>query len=323
VNGSSSKFENLKIKDLATLKLLLELKSVTKVADRLGISQPALSRWFSKIRDCFQDPFLVRIKHEMILTPVAETFLFKLEQVEPMVLGLVPREFDPTSSSVEFSIAAPDYVIENVFKDVLFGFLSDEYKISFRFLPWTKYSKNELVQGNIHLAVSLDNNFPPSTYHRTIDDDYLVCVAGKGHPLCQLKSITISDLLKYAHVIPATGGGWVNRLRRLFEPHGELKEKVFTASYNAAFAIVGATQLITIAPNHVVRNSSIIQTLSIHEFPLFKARLEYGFFWHEKYQSDPSHIWLRKKLFPLVCTHKKQLHSLEDPLLAENGFGIL
>ena len=105
MNGSSSKFENLKIKDLATLKLLLELKSVSKVADRLGISQPALSRWFSRIRDCFQDPLLVRTKNKMILTPVAETFLFKLQQVEPMVLELVPKEFDPRSGPVEFSIA--------------------------------------------------------------------------------------------------------------------------------------------------------------------------------------------------------------------------
>lgn len=313
MDGSSSKFENLKIKDLATLKLMLEMKSVTRVADRLGISQPALSRWFSRIRDCFQDPLLVRTNNTMILTPVAETILSKLKQAEPMVLDLVPEEYDPSSSPVEFNIAAPDYVIENVFKDVLPEFLSDEYKVSFHFLPWTKYSKNDLILGNIHLAVSLDNNFPPNIYRRTIDKDYLVCVFSKGHPLCQYDDITIGDLLKYAHVVPETGGGWVNRLRKSFEDHGILNEKVTTASYNAAFAIVGTTNLITIAPNHVVRNSSILKTLSVREFPLFKTKLEYGFFWHEKYQTDPAHVWLRNKMFPLVCTHKKQLHAYEGP----------
>jgi len=307
MDGSSTKFENLKIRDLATLKLLLELRCVSKAADKLGISQPAMSRWFGRIRDCFQDPLLVRTKSKMILTPVAEQFLCQLERLEPLVLSLVPKEFDPESTHIEFSIAAPDYVIENVLKDVLPELLQETYQVSFRFLPWTPFSKIELVKGNIHLAVSLDNAFPPNVYHRTIDKDHLVCVARKGHPICQFKIVGIEELLRYAHVIPETGGGWVNRLRKKYESRGNFKPKVFTASYNAAFAIAGSSDLITIAPSHVVRNSPILNTLSVLQIPLSEDTLEYGFFWHEKFQTDPSHIWLRKKLFPLMCAHKKQL----------------
>ena len=270
-----------------------------------------MSRWVSRIRDCFQDPLLVRTKNKMILTPVAETILSQLDRLEPLLRSLMPKEFDPESSQIEFSIAAPDYVIENVVTDILSELLQKKYQVSFRFLPWTPFSKKELLKGNVHLAISLDNVFPPNVYRRTIDEDYLVCIARKGHPISQKGIVRFEDLLEYSHVIPETGGGWVKRMRNKYERHGRFKPKVFTSSYNAAFAIAGATDLITIAPSHVVRYSSILETLSIHKFPLSETKLEYGFFWHEKYQTDPSHVWLRKKMFPLFCAHKKQLASLQ------------
>jgi DNA-binding transcriptional LysR family regulator len=75
---------------LVALQILLEERNVTRAAERLSVSQPALSKTLQKLRDSFEDELFTRTAHGLVPTPRAEALAKELpallEKVE-QVLG--------------------------------------------------------------------------------------------------------------------------------------------------------------------------------------------------------------------------------------------
>lgn len=300
---------NLKLKDLMALSVLLELKSVSTAADLLGVAQPNMSRCFSRLREYFQDPLLVRSGKEMLLTVTAEKLQLQLTDLEHIMKAMEPANFDPDAQKMEFIIAVPDYVAQNVLNDVLPQLMMSYEKVCFKLINWNNIAKENLIHGDVHLAVSLDNVFPDNIYRRKIDKDHLVCVARKGHPLGQRSELKLGDMFNFPHVLVSTGGGWIDQVREHLDGLGDLNFRLKVASYGNAFAMIKKTDLITVVPQHVIDNEPQADSLISMPLPFLTKRLEYCFCWHERFHHDPAHKWLREKLFPLVLKHPKQLAS--------------
>ena len=306
----SSLVNNLRLKDLQTLYILLELRSVGAAAIELNTAQPSVSRCLAKLRDYFQDPLLVRSGKDMILTPVAEKLLVELASLSKLLDQMSPVEFDPVKHAREFVIAAPGYVSMHILGEAMAPLYAAENKVTFKVLHWNQYTKNALLQGEIDLAISLDNTFPPNIFRRVVDEDVLVAVTSPSHPVAVSGRFTVDDLFESQHVVVRTGGGWFENIQQgpeeSFRP---FKVKLTVETYNAAFAAVRNAELMVIVPNHVARNSLAAGPLCIHTLPIKTQKLEYGLCWHERFQNDPAHKWLRKVLFPSLLTHPKHLAS--------------
>lgn len=302
---------NLKLKDLVALSVLLKLRSVGAAADELGVAQPNMSRCVAKLREYFQDPLLVRSCKEMLLTDTAEKLKEQLKNLENILKDMEPVSFDPALQSMEFIIALPDYVAQNVFNDVLPQLMALYENVNFKLRAWNNEAKDALIQGDVHLAISLDNKFPSNVYRRKIDEDHLVCVARKGHPLELVSELTLNHMYQYSHVLVSTGGGWLDRLRERLERSGNLRFRIKVDNYGNTFPIIEKTDLITIMPHHVARNAQGCRALSFFQLPFIEKKLEYSFCWHERFHHDPAHKWLRETLFPLVLNHPKQLAAKE------------
>lgn len=106
------RFKGLDLNMLQVLDLLLELQSVSRTAERLGLTQPAVSAGLGRLRDYFQDELLVAQGRQMNLTPFAEMLqprikacLVAAEQVVAMT-----AQFDPVSAERTFRIIGSDYL---------------------------------------------------------------------------------------------------------------------------------------------------------------------------------------------------------------------
>jgi len=66
---------------LVTLKALLDERHVTRAAERVGLSQPAMSRSLQRLRIMFKDPILVKGTGGMMLTARAEELKLPLQGI--------------------------------------------------------------------------------------------------------------------------------------------------------------------------------------------------------------------------------------------------
>jgi DNA-binding transcriptional LysR family regulator len=96
---------------LVALDALLDECSVTRAADRMGVSQSAMSRTLARLRELVGDPLLVRTAHEMERTPVAEDLREPLREALSQLEALVTEReaFDPLTSSRSFRLEITDH----------------------------------------------------------------------------------------------------------------------------------------------------------------------------------------------------------------------
>ena len=104
---------NLDLNLLVALRELVRERSVTRAAQRLGVTQPAASASLSRLRRHFGDELLVREHGEYVLTPLGEQLA---EQVEAVCVAAerlfaASSQFDPATSDREFTLVMADYTI--------------------------------------------------------------------------------------------------------------------------------------------------------------------------------------------------------------------
>src|SRR3954447_18286665 len=102
---------NLDLNLLVSLDALLDQRSVTRAAQQLGLSQPALSASLARLRRHFGDELLSRVGNEYRLTPLAAQLRprVRLALDGPERVFTAQPEFDPSESVREFSIQLSDY----------------------------------------------------------------------------------------------------------------------------------------------------------------------------------------------------------------------
>src|ERR1700730_2978371 len=109
MNGSLGSLANIDLNLLRSLHVLLEERSVTRAAERLFISQPAMSKALHRLRILFDDQLFFRSPHGLLVTPRAEELAGPLKAtIEQLSYYLIPIDFDPASVSVCLRLSPPE-----------------------------------------------------------------------------------------------------------------------------------------------------------------------------------------------------------------------
>ena len=103
-------FDDIDLKLLKVLHVLLAERSVTRASELLGRSQPTVSNALRRLRDLLDDELLVRGPSGLILTPRAEAIQRPLREAMALVEGCIFEggAFDPGSATGVFRVSAPD-----------------------------------------------------------------------------------------------------------------------------------------------------------------------------------------------------------------------
>ena len=105
------KLSRLDLNLLVALQALLEEKSVTRAAQRLFITQPAMSRVLQRLRQQLDDPLFTRTGNILIPTPKAQELQLRLPMLLDGILDMVTDgEFDPATYAGEITIAIPEFI---------------------------------------------------------------------------------------------------------------------------------------------------------------------------------------------------------------------
>jgi DNA-binding transcriptional LysR family regulator len=95
---------------LVILDALLSEQHVTRAAERLHLSQPAVSHALARLRDLLGDPLLVRAGSNLVPTARALELVSPLAEVLAQVQSLLaPNTFDPANTRRTFRVAMSDY----------------------------------------------------------------------------------------------------------------------------------------------------------------------------------------------------------------------
>ena len=277
---------------LQTLVLLAEEGSVTRAAERLHATQPAMSASLRRLRETFGDPLLVRAGKRLVTTERADEILAKaraiLELLEDLEQESAP--FDPAVDALELRIEASDFTHRVLLAGVmrLLPEQAPRTRLSLRSLDFEGLER-ALTEGELDFAILPDFLAPVSMQARGLFEEDFVCLMRRGHPLddAPLTGDAFSACPQ-VRVSPRPDA----RIDRVGAALGRSRDVRLTVSgYAAVPDVVAATDLIAIYPRGL--GASLGEAFSLHELPFALEPISMSLVWHPRKQTSRAHRWAR------------------------------
>jgi DNA-binding transcriptional LysR family regulator len=285
---------------LVVFNAIAETGSVTAAAERLSLSQPAVSHALNRLRDLTGDTLFVRAGNKMLATQRAQTLALKVRNIvadAKYVFAL--QTFSPESDTRRFVVAASDYAALTIAPALVARLRQRAPKTTIQFEAVGKLTLAALEEGQIDL--SFWGALPPKKplhWQRLWTEDH-VAVVSKHHPLLShtaTNTVALSDYLNFPHISVSfhTPGG--NRVDAALAACGvKRRQTVVTHSFSGVLRTIVGSDLIATLPKTLML---AVQSADhrVFELPFAVPSYEYGMVWHERCHRDPALEWLRSQL---------------------------
>lgn len=277
---------------LPPLVALLEERHVSRAADRLALSQPAISRALQRLRRQFGDELLVRGPDGYSLTPRAERIRAQLATVVTELNRLFATvTFDPATAAQSFRLAVSDYTVSAFGPALVRAILMQSPNSTVRCEPIDARAFDKLDAGTLDLVIY--GRAAPERYSsQHLFTDRFVCVVAADHPLAQHTSVSLAQYLRWPHLNIDLGQPGVDRV---LEARDTPRRVAVVMPYHAvATSILPGTELVLTVPARLMSQFGDSSRVRVVDAPRELGDLQFYAVWHPRLDEDPSHSWLRQ-----------------------------
>lgn len=280
-------------------QLLLE-RRVSTVAEKLGLSQPAVSNALNRLRRLLGDELFLRTSKGMDPTPYAS------QLAEPIAYALSTihnslnqrATFEPASSDRKFMIGMTD-IGEIYFLPKLISTLAMVAPhVTVSTVRNTAVNlRDEMEAGHVDLAMGLLPQLKSGFFQRRLFRQRYVCMFREGHALDK-PHITLREFSEAEHVVVMSAGTGHARVDESIEKKGVRRNVKLTVPHFVAVGhILSASDMISTVPERYARECVKPFRLKYQTHPIALPEIGINVFWHAKYHKDPGNQWLRGLVF--------------------------
>ncbi|MFB8247595.1 LysR family transcriptional regulator [Streptomyces sp. NPDC055952] len=281
---------------LTALDALLEEGSVTAAADRLHVTAPAMSRSLGRLRRATGDQILVRTGRTMTPTPYAIAVREQVHELLQQVHGVLApsRELDLRTLERTFTLRWHDALVAVSGPALLAAVREQAPGVRLRFLAESSTDTPELRRGEVDLEANANRPSASDIRAEQVADTGHVLVVRAEHPFARRKSVTAAAYAAAEHITVSRRGRLTNALDDALAQLGLARRVVVSAPTEAAaFAFVQGSDLLLTAPESTTRAVAARLGLALIPLPLDLPRARVYLSWHQRYDTDPAHTWLR------------------------------
>jgi LysR family transcriptional regulator, nod-box dependent transcriptional activator len=290
------RFHRLDLNLLLALDALLTWQNVTRAAERLCVSQSAMSGCLSRLREHFQDELIVRVGRRMVLTPLGASLAGPLRDLLAQAETLVTAKpaFDPASSERSFVILASDYAAQVLMLRMVQRVVQAAPRIRINIEMLTQEGIENFDRGEAELLL-IPEQFAARTCDREhIFDEEYVCVVWSGNKRVG-RFLSIDQYLSMPHVVVRIPHGrQVTQDQQHLDRLGyERVVAATTPTFALAPIFVVETDRIATVQSRLARQYAKYLPLRVLpspiKFPILREVLQ----WQPHLASDPAIHWFR------------------------------
>lgn len=293
----------MKSLDLNLLHIIVTLQeegSVSKAAERLGLTQPTVSGALAKLRESLDDQLFIRSGGAMRPTAKTLAMLKPIQEVLTLVQEdiLADGTFTPESVNSTITVALSD-VGETVFLPKLMQAVRQQAPQAT--LRSVNLPHNGLVDALESGAVDLAIGFFPdlaraNIFQQRLLSHHFVCLLRADHPVGTRGKLTLSQFLQLEHAVVHAPG----RSQEIFEQYlkkEKIHRKIFltTPNFLSIPSIIMRSDLVVTVPHAMgIAFGKPAYGLKAVDLPFPSPRINLRQHWHRKYNKAPRTIWLRQ-----------------------------
>ncbi|MBK1841484.1 LysR family transcriptional regulator [Azospirillum sp. YIM B02556] len=275
---------------------LMEERSVTRAAERLGMTQPALSNALARLRLMLKDQLFVRERYGIQPTAVAldlgPVIAEALAAIDDAVLG--QQEFDPARAERLFTIAPNGYVEFVLVPAIVARLQAVAPGIRLRLTPYgNDLAETGVISGTTAMVVGRIVDPPDNLVVQHLMDEGLDCVVRAGHPeIGDTLSREQFERLRHVNIVPP------GRLRAgLFQALAQQSLRrdvaISVTNFFAVAEMIAVTDHIATLPRLICRRLAQDPRVKVLPAPADLGTFPVEMAWHVRYRHDAAHRWLR------------------------------
>lgn len=279
--------------------------SATKAAEKLNLTQPAISHALARLRTLVDDPLFERMGRSLVPTAAARSLVDPVRQaLRTLDMALTHLgQFDPRKAERRFVIGARD-VLEATILPALMQHISASAPLvdvaSVR--ADRKLLESGLASGLIDVAMDMLLPLSEDIRRRRVEMDRLVVVARRGHNAIA-DSLDLPTYLRLDHILVSSrrhGGGLEDlELARLGL---QRRVRLRCQHYFAACRVASQTELVVTMPERYARIINLDNFGNqILPMPIEAQTMDLYLYWHASADDDPANRWLRSQLIETVA----------------------
>lgn len=294
---SAVRFNKLDLNLLVALDALLTERSITRAAERVHLSQSAMSNALGRLRDYFEDELLVQVGRKLEMTPRAAVLH---EAVRDVLLRIdtsiaAQPQFDCATSDREFRLCVSDYTMEVLIPRALAIAAHQRSTVRFRLLPQVAAPARALEQGEADLLVIPTAYCSPDHPTETLYTDDFVCVVWSESSHAR-QGLSFERYAGAGHVVMQPVNTDQPAFESWFVQRYGLSRRIEATTYSFAalpFLVVGTECVATV---HAMLANAVKAALPITllPLPLPMPAFEQAMQWHKYRSLDPGLLWLRR-----------------------------
>ncbi len=299
---------------LVALDVLLQERHVTRSAQRLGVTQSAMSQTLGRLRETLDDPLLVRSGSRMVPTPRAEAMRgplrAALQALDHVLTG--STDFSPATDARRFKLACLDIYSPSILPPLLANLAQTGPGLSIDVLDlkmddiW-----DQMRQGTVEVALMGPRPIPSDIQVQALFEDRVVSMVRQDHPILKTK-MSAADYVRWPHVVfRITGRGQHPIDIRLQELGLERRIVGRLPYFLAAPATVAQSDLIVTFPRSVALNFAAQRwPLTLFEPPLgAPMNFTVSMVWPGYLDAEPGLQWLRHQLQTIAAPLDQTPHT--------------
>jgi len=301
-----TELHNFDINLLVAFDLLMEEKNVSRAAERMFVTQSAMSHTLQRLRQQLDDPLLVKTPAGMKPTDRALSLVDPVKAVLRDIKRLIraPEEFVPAQSRRRFVIAATDYmdllVLPPLVERITLGAPGIDIHVKRTELPFPEAA---LEHNDLDVVLGFDAVLKPPAYlSRTkLFEDRMACVVGRQHMIGKSGRLTLEEYVSRKHMLISRTGTRAGLIDEWLAERGLARRiALIVPHFLSAPFIVAKTDMILSLPERIAIEFIGLAPLKTVAIPIELPAYDLVMVWHPLHDLDPAHRWLRDQIIE-VC----------------------
>ncbi|TRX56505.1 LysR family transcriptional regulator [Thalassomonas sp. M1454] len=302
------KISRIDLNLLTAFNVLYAEKNVSKAAEILYVTQPAMSKSLAKLRNLFDDPLFIRSRNEWITTAKADEIAKHTQTVMATVGKLLNTDsFIPHECEERFSISIPLLIGHAIATELFLGINQIAPKIVINEVAPKTNPFHAFESGAVDFAISTNDSAPENFNSTYIGHTDLAIFGRSEHPLAKAGKTNLESCLNY-HFLDLLidnddNTNFVHPVDAVLKQRNLKRDIIFASNQlQTVIALLAKTDHLLVGPAKSFNDSDLQSSIT----PLFhfksKPESQIGLFLieHKRIEQSPAHQWMKQQLIQIL-----------------------
>ncbi len=298
MNIDYTNLRQLDLNLLIALDVLITEASVTKAAEKLNMSQSAMSHALKRLRTILKDDILIRTSREMEVTPYARQISDRIHQILTEIEStlLSKPTFDPATAQETFRIAASDYVEATIGINLIQRLTTQAPGIRIRITNLDKETVMDALDDN-RVDLIINARLPLKSWHveQNLYREKFVCVVRSNDAFTEL---SVEDYIRRSHLLVSMRDDFQGLGDEILERQQQSRQVIWSTPHFMAIPFLLAnSDCVALLPRRMAQQCAKAMNLKLLPPPIKMEGFTVSMIWHQRNTNRLQHQWLRDQIF--------------------------